>query len=93
MIPVPAVQGRNIRNVAGGGNKMEEYSRILIEDYCTHHDSAKSRRLARLVKKSYNIYAQYTDSDGIFVEKCIEEEGDPKLREAFKDLDKFMFGL
>jgi len=93
MIPVPATQERNIKNVAERTNRMEEYSRILIEDYCAHHDSAKSRRLARLVKKSYNIYAQYTDSDGIFMERCIEEESDPKLREAFEDLDKFMFGL
>ena len=72
---------------------MEEYSRILIEEYCTNHDTAKSRRLGRLVKKSYNMYAQYTDSDGIFIERCIEEERNPELREALEDLDKFMFGL
>lgn len=72
---------------------MEEYSRFLIERYCATHNSAKSRRLARLVKKSYNISAQYTDSDGIFIEECIEEESDSALREALEDLDNFMFGL
>ena len=65
----------------------------MIEEYCTNHDTAKSRRLGRLVKKSYNMYAQYTDSDGIFIERCIEEERNPELREALEDLDKFMFGL
>lgn len=29
---------------------MNEYSRILIEQYCMEHNSRKSRRLARLVK-------------------------------------------
>lgn len=72
---------------------MEEYSRILIEEYCANHNTAKSRRLGKLVKKSYNIYAQYTDSDGLFIEECIEEESNPALQEALRDLDKFMFGL
>ena len=34
---------------------MQEYSRILIEDYCMSHDSAKSRRLEKLVKMSYDM--------------------------------------
>ena len=29
---------------------MQEYSRILIEEYCMTHNSAKSRRLQKLVK-------------------------------------------
>lgn len=39
---------------------MQEYSRILIEDYCMKHDSAKSRRMERLVKMSYGMYADGT---------------------------------
>ena len=35
---------------------MQEYSRILIEDYYMSHDSAKSRRLEKLVKMSYDMY-------------------------------------
>ena len=29
---------------------MDEYSRILIEQYCMDHSSAKSRRLQKLVE-------------------------------------------
>lgn len=71
---------------------MREYSRILIEEYCMTHNSAKSRRLAKLVEKSYDMYAEYTDSDGIFMEKTIESETSQELKEAFQDLDDFMFG-
>ena len=71
---------------------MEEYSRILIEDYCMQTDSAKGRRLAKLVRKSYDINAEYTDSDAAFIEKAIEQEEDDSLREALEDLNGFMFG-
>ena len=33
---------------------MEECSRILIEEYCENHDTAKSRRLKKLVDMSYD---------------------------------------
>lgn len=62
---------------------MDEYSRILIEEYCMNHNSAKSKRLWKLVRKSYDLYAEYTDSDGIFIEKVIEQEEDNSLKEAF----------
>ena len=55
-------------------------------------DSAKSRRLEKLVRKSYDINAEYTDSDAVFIEKAIEQEEDDRLREALKDLNGFMFG-
>ena len=71
---------------------MEEYSRILIEEYCMNHTSAKSKRLQKLVDKSYDLNAEYTDADGIFIEKIIEQEKNPKLKDAFQDLDDFMFG-
>lgn len=73
-------------------DKMLEYSRILIEEYCMNHTSAKSKRLQKLVNKSYDLNAEYTDADGIFMEKIIEQEKDSKLKEAFQDLDDFMFG-
>ena len=34
---------------------MDEYSRILIEEYCRNNDTAKSKRLYRLVRKSYDL--------------------------------------
>lgn len=36
---------------------MQKYSRILIERYCMEHNSAKSRRLQKLVEMSYNLRA------------------------------------
>jgi len=71
---------------------MDEYSRILIEEYCMQNDSARSRRLEKLVRKSYDTNAEYTDSDAVFIEKAIEQEEDDSLREALKDLNGFMFG-
>lgn len=71
---------------------MQEYSRILIEDYCMKHDSVKSRRLERLVKMSYDMYADGTDEDAIFLAKTIRQERNPELKKALKDLDDFLFG-
>ena len=44
---------------------MQEYSRILIEEYCMTHNSAKSRRLQKLVKMSYDMYAEGNESEVI----------------------------
>ena len=71
---------------------MNEYSRILIEEYCMTHNSAKSRRLAKLVAKSYNLSAEGTDSEAVFLERAIEQEEDERLKEALQDLDEFLFG-
>ena len=42
---------------------MQEYSRSLIEEYCMEHNSAKSRRLQKLVRLSYDPSAEGTDAD------------------------------
>ena len=70
---------------------MQEYSRILIERYCMEHNSAKSRRLQKLVEMSYDLSAVGTDSDAIFLGKVIEQEKDSELKEAFEDLDDYLF--
>ena len=70
---------------------MNEYSRILIEVYCTEHNSRKSRRLARLVDMSYDIEAVASDSDAIFLEAVIEQEQNPELKAALQDLSDFLF--
>ena len=75
-----------------GQDNMDEYSRILIEDYCRNNDTAKSKRLYRLVRKSYDLSSSYTDGDGAFIDKLIAEEDDKSLKEALEDLMKFMFG-
>ena len=71
---------------------MQEYSRILIEEYCMEHHSAKSRRLRKLVEMSYDLAAEGTDADAVFLERTIELEQDPALKEALQDLDEFLFG-
>lgn len=71
---------------------MEEYSRILIEEYCESHHSARSRRLARLVEMSYDLNVIASDEDAIFLEMVIEREKNPELRKALEDLDEFLFG-
>ena len=70
---------------------MDEYSRILIENYCREHHSAKSRRLERLVAMSYDLSAVGTDSDAAFLENAILQEKDEDLREALQDLNDFLF--
>jgi len=72
---------------------MNELSRIIIERYCMSHKSAKSKRLSYLLELSYDMSAVGTDDDAVFLERAIEREKDPKLREALQDLDDFLFGL
>ena len=55
------------------------------------HNSAKSRRLQKLVEMSYDLSAVGTDSDAIFLGKVIEQEKDSELKEAFEDLDDYLF--
>ena len=37
---------------------MHEYSRILIEEYCRNHKTAKSKRHSVLVEMSYDLYCE-----------------------------------
>jgi hypothetical protein len=71
---------------------MQEYSRIVIEEYCSTHNSAKSKRLEKLVEMSYDLSAEGTDDDAIFLERAIAREKDEELREALQDLDDYLFG-
>lgn len=69
---------------------MEEISRIRIKEYCENHKSAKSKRLARLVDMSYDLMSKATDADAIFLERAINQEKDPEMLEALRDLDDFL---
>ena len=71
---------------------MNEYSRILIEEYCMEHNSVKSRRLRKLVEMPYDLAVEGTDADASFLERAIGQEKDPTLKEALQDLDDFLFG-
>ena len=70
---------------------MDELSRTIIEQYCWSHNSKKSRRLAKLVDMSYDPGCMPTDSDALFLEKVIDDEEDPELLMALKDLDDYLF--
>lgn len=74
------------------GGHMDEYSRIVIERYCMDHNSAKSRKLERLLALSYDMEEMPGDIDAINLEKLILKEKDPELKEALEDLDNFLFG-
>jgi len=71
---------------------MEEYSRIVIEQYCMSHKSKKSRRLQELLDMSYNMESEPDDCDAIFLEKVIDSEKNAEMKEALIDLDDFLFG-
>ena len=71
---------------------MDEYSRILIEQYCASNKSKKSGHLWDLLELSYNMETEPTNEDAIFLEKTIRTEKNPELKEALQDLDEFLFG-
>lgn len=77
----------------GRKNRVQEYSRIIIEEYCrTHLKTKKSAILWDLVELSYNLECEPTDEDAIDLERIIAREKNPKLLEALEDLDEFLFG-
>lgn len=69
---------------------MGEYARIIIEDYCRTHNSAKSKRINKLVEMSYDMGAMISEGDAAFLEKVIDKEKNLELKEALQELDKFL---
>ncbi len=47
--------------------------------------------MAELVEMSYDLYAEGTDDDAIFLEETIRKEKNEELKEALIDLDGFIF--
>ena len=68
---------------------MDEYSRIVIENYCFSHDTLKSKFLNKMVKMSYTAKIP-SDADMNRLSRYIEHEDDEALLEALKDLDAFL---
>ena len=64
---------------------MHEYSRILIEEYCFTRKTKKAEILSRLVEMSYDLSTE--DADAIDLERLIQRERNPELKEALIDLD------
>lgn len=68
---------------------MHEYSRILIEEYCFTRKTKIAEILSRLVEMSYDLSTE--DADAIDLERLIQRERNPELKEALIDLDDFLF--
>lgn len=72
---------------------MQEYSRIVIEEYCsTHSKTKKCKILGELVELSYNLGYEPNDEEMIELSKIISREKNPELKEALIDLDEFFCG-
>lgn len=72
---------------------MEEFSRIIIEEYCRiHPKTKKSAILWELVELSYSMECEPTEEDSIELERIRRREKNPELLEALEDLDEFLFG-
>lgn len=71
---------------------MQEYSRILIEEYCRSHQKTKKAALLwKLLELSYSMDDEPSDYEMIQLEKLIVRERNPELREALEDMDE-LFG-
>lgn len=63
---------------------MNEYSRIVIEEYCMTHNTQKSTRLFRLVQMSYDLSAEGSDADACYLESVISREKIQNLNKRYK---------
>lgn len=72
---------------------MQEYSRILIEEYCMSHSKTKNATfLWDMVQKSYDIAYEPEDCELLYLEELISRERNRELKTALQDLDNFMCG-
>lgn len=72
---------------------MQEYSRILIEEYCMSHSKTKKATfLWDMVQKSYDIAYEPEDCEILYLEELISRERNQELKTALQDLDDFMCG-
>ena len=72
---------------------MPEYSRILIEKYCTSHSKTKKATfLWYMAQKSYDIAYEPEDCELLYLEELISRERNQELKTALQDLDDFMCG-
>lgn len=71
---------------------MDEYSRIIIEEYCRTHRTQKAGMLWDLLELSYTFECDPTEEDALFMERTIAREKNPELRQALEALDEFLFG-
>ena len=72
---------------------MQEYLRILIEEYCMSHSKTKKVTfLWDMVQKSYDIAYELENCELLYLEELISRERNQELKTALQDLDDFMCG-
>ena len=72
---------------------MDEYSRIIIEEYCMKHPKTKKAALLlKLVRMSYDVCCIPTDMQMMQLSQLISREKNADLQEALEDLYEFMIG-
>ena len=72
---------------------MDEYSRIIIEEYCMNHPKTKKADfLWKLVHMSYDVACEPASWQLMHLSQLISRERNPELRKALEDLDEFMNG-
>ena len=72
---------------------MDEYSRIIIEEYCMSHPKTKKADfLWELVHMSYDVACEPASWQLMQLSQLISREKNLELREALEDLDEFMNG-
>ncbi|MDD7389180.1 MAG: hypothetical protein PUG60_05890 [Lachnospiraceae bacterium] len=72
---------------------MQEYSRIVIEEYCRKNPKTKKAAfLSEMVEMSYNVWCEPSDWQMMHLSQLIGRERNPELQEALEDLEDFMNG-
>ena len=69
---------------------MDEYSRIIIEEYCMNHPKTKKADfLWEMVHMSYDVACESAPWQLMQLSQLISRERNPELREALEDLAKW----
>ena len=72
---------------------MDEYSRIIIEEYCMNHPKTKKADfLWEMVHMSYDVACEPDPWQLMHLSQLLSRERNPELREALEGLDEFMNG-
>ena len=69
---------------------MDEFSRIIIEEYCNTHNSIKSKFFYYLLKYSEDLTFCPSKEDVILLEKYIDNENDEELKDSLEELLDFL---
>ena len=72
---------------------MDEYNRILIEEYCRKSKTKKAKFLRRLLAASYGYDVDLSEADALELSKLIDRERSREMKEALEDLDRCLFDV